>query len=83
MKEEKVDLIHTYMSEAELLSAYDIASESIKCVALSWIQSNNDSKILWIIKENILSLEDDGMELLIHIYSQVFGFDDDWTEENV
>jgi hypothetical protein len=83
MIEEKVELIQTHQSEAELIEAYDNFAEDNKCVAIIWIQSNNESKLFWIIKENILDLEDDGINLLMQIYSQVFGFEDEWSNENV
>ncbi len=83
MNKGKVDEIHAQESEAELIEAYDKQADEKKCVAIVWLQSNNESKLFWIIKENILELKDDGIELLMQIYSQVFGFNEEWSEDNV
>jgi hypothetical protein len=70
-----------YDSEAELIENYDGWKNLNKVVALAWCEMKDNSMLIWILAENILNKEDDPMDLLMDIYGQIFGFDDDFSEE--
>ena len=81
MESEIVKNCIEYDSEAELIENYDGCKNQSKVVALAWCEMKDNSMLIWILAENILSKEDDPMDLLMKMYSQIFGFDDEFSKE--
>tara|TARA_R110000824_G_scaffold73688_2_gene187620 strand:- start:1758 stop:2048 length:291 start_codon:yes stop_codon:yes gene_type:complete len=81
LKSEVVKKCIEYDSEAELIENYDGSKSQSKVVALAWCEMKDNSMLIWILAENILNKEDDPMDLLMNLYSQIFGFDEDFSEE--
>ena len=82
MDGEKVGKFTKYDSEAELIGTYDVKKANNKVVAIAWSEMKDDSRLIWILVENVLDEGDDPMDLLMNIYGQIFGFDDEFTAEN-
>jgi len=82
MDGEKVGDFIEYDSEAEVIENYDVKKDIDKVVAIAWSEMKDDSRLIWILADNILEDGEDSMDLLMNIYGQIFGFDDDFTAEN-
>ena len=82
MDGETVGKFTEYDSEAELIGTYDVKKADKKVVAIAWSEMKDDSRLIWILVENVLDEGDDPMDLLMNLYGQIFGFDDEFTAEN-
>lgn len=81
MDGETVDDFVEYGSEAELIATFDLRKSTHDVVAIGWCEMKENSKLIWILAENVLDDNDDPMDLLMKLYGQIFGFDDEFSEE--
>jgi len=81
MDGEAIKKFTEYGSEAELIKGYDNLKGGEKVVALAWTDTIDDSKLIWILSENVLLKDDDPMELLMNIYGQIFDYGDEFMAE--
>jgi len=71
-----------YLSQSDLWQAIDLNSGH-DYAGVEWIEFSEDCKIIWILKDNVSSTEDEDVDLIMHIYSYLFEADDEWRKNNV
>ena len=82
-KGKKVTTVHECGTEAEAFLTATLLSPNEKYAVVAWIELEDSSKLVWILKDNISDTKEEDMDLMMVIYEKLFSFNDDWAEENI
>lgn len=82
LEDNKIVATQNFISQSELWEAIE-ENQDNDYVGLEWMEISEDTKMIWILEDNISYSDEEDLDLLMIIYAHLFDMDETWRNKYI